>query len=57
MVLEKQNKELKVKLEEVEKAKDATLAMESRLEDKRRHVDQYKEQNGKTNGWRKARCR
>ena len=45
LVLEKHNKELKGKLEEVEKAKDATLALESKLEDKRRHSDQYKAEN------------
>merc|ERR1711997_1011711 len=90
MMLERQNKELKAKLEEVEnsnraKAKAAIAALESKvsnleeqlsaeaqermlaakgnrklekkikelmmqLEDERRHADQYKEQNEKTNG-------
>merc|ERR1719385_126596 len=94
MMLERQNKELKVKLEEVEnsnraKAKAAIAALESKvtnleeqlsaeaqermlaakanrklekkikellmqLEDERRHADQYKEQNEKTNGRMKA---
>merc|ERR1740137_166654 len=94
MMLERQNKELKVKLEEVEnsnraKSKAAIAALESKvtnleeqlsaeaqermlaakgnrklekkikellmqLEDERRHADQYKEQNEKTNGRMKA---
>jgi len=94
MMLERQNKELKAKLEEVEnsnraKAKAAIAALESKvanleeqlsaeaqermlaakgnrklekkikellmqLEDERRHADQYKEQNEKTNGRMKA---
>jgi len=94
MMLERQNKELKAKLEELEnsnraKAKAAIAALESKvanleeqlsaeaqermlaakgnrklekkikellmqLEDERRHADQYKEQNEKTNGRMKA---
>merc|ERR1711971_653189 len=62
MMLERQNKELKVKLEEGEnsnraKAKAAIAALESKvgkLEDELRHADQYKEQNEKTNGRMKA---
>merc|ERR1719444_761767 len=77
MMLERQNKELKAKLEEVEnsnraKAKAAIAALESKvsnleeqlsaeaqermlqLEDERRHADQYKEQNEKSNNRIKA---
>ena len=42
MVLETQIKDLKVKLGEVEKAKDDNLDLESKLEDKQRQTDQYK---------------
>ena len=42
MVLETQIKDLKVKLEEVEKAKDDNLDLESKLENEQRHTDQYK---------------
>merc|ERR1711915_793859 len=69
MMLERQNKELKVKLEEVEnsnraKAKAAIAALESKVTNleeqlsaeaqERMHADQYKEQNEKTNGRMKA---
>merc|ERR1719471_1403534 len=66
MMLERQNKELKAKLEEVEnsnrtKAKAAIAVLESKikelmmqLEDERRHADQYKEQNEKSNNRIKA---
>ena len=42
MVLEMQRKDLKVKLEEVEKAKDDNLDLESKLEDEQKHTEQYK---------------
>merc|ERR1712218_536212 len=77
MMLERQNKELKAKLEEVEnsnleeqlsaEAQERMLAAKAnrklekkikellmQLEDERRHADQYKEQNEKTNGRMKA---